>query len=506
MDNNETDIFAEYERMGELMTRNANAPTLKIDNVSDVEGFLKANGYKVGKNPEYSNNGTTVTYNTGFWHGNKDVTADLNRGTITVNDGDNVVVYTMDPKTTGSNIPLTTYEYSADYGVMTSVSNGVDPEHFTEMVVAMSSSENVGGISSSTSDGDDTADTSAPLDSSSEGEGRDSSVEDGPWYGEYNGNVIFYDKNQTAGAKTVLNVLSESFEEQSNQIEANDGYFDSVPSRYESLIPDPRYADIKGEISQAFEDAHTELIATIDSISESILELSRGELSDNGKLILDSLLGLAKPDKGAPANDTPYDGGDGGPDSGGGIPDGGIGDIPVDNLNDNGDVAGENPDVGGNGDVDNLEDDVKNLGTSEDYVIPVLEDFNHVNELTDGDDKVIDSDDKLDSFKGDYSTSSNSLFSIPTPTNKIEGVKKSSGVGFAAATVAAVASGVGGKFYYDYKHSDDEEEKDDENSDDDVAEEVNDHLTDNTNPDIPINSVDLKNKILEDAEEEKRND
>lgn len=458
---------------------------------SDIGKFLEINGFDSNAKLTYNSDGS-YSYKSGIFNP-VTITAYPDKGIITKYQGAYVTVYTTNPATTGAKTVV--YNHGGAGG---RVSPGVTQGDFADLV---NDGTFVNPNYTFSDTGDKVEDTGDKNDDSSTSgvDDKISSVDDGPWYGEYNGNVIFYDKNQTAGAKTVLNVLSESFEEQSNQIEANDGYFDSVPSRYESLIPDPRYADIKGEISQAFEDAHTELIATIDSISESILELSRGELSDNGKLILDSWLRY-KDSPGIPDDDG------GSPDSGGGIPDGGIGDIPVDNLNDNGDVAGENPDVGGNGDVDNLEDDVKNLGTSEDYVIPVLEDFNHVNELTDGDDKVIDSDDKLDSFKGDYSTSSNSLFSIPTPTNKIEGVKKSSGVGFAAATVAAVASGVGGKFYYDYKHSDDEEEKDDENSDDDVAEEVNDHLTDNTNPDIPINSVDLKNKILEDAEEEKRND
>ncbi len=85
-------------------------------------------------------------------------------------------------------------------------------------------------------------------------------------------------------------------------IAQDDQYFNNVPERYASLIPNPRYSNLKAGIDISITDSYDAAISTFSSVINAIIDYCNedGVFTEESKAVLDSYL---RKKNGSPGND-----------------------------------------------------------------------------------------------------------------------------------------------------------------------------------------------------------
>ena len=325
----------------------------------------------------------------------------------------------------------------------------------------------------------------------------------------YKGNAIFYDPDATQQAvNEIVNIVGD-MSDRIADIASQDSYFDSVPSRYISLVPSPRFASIKGNIERTLSGASQRCLSQIGSITGAIQDYCDGNgFSAESEAILNRY------SKAIPSSPGAGPSGDGGgsdddklnapgtEDSPGTTPT--IQNEPVsgdDELVSNGsDIEGNAPEVSG--------------GLSEDIAIPLVSamDSSIVTESAAsalgvsvmgavGNDSLSETSTLLDEFASSFGSTGSSAIAIPSPIiGSMDGVKSSSAIAATGVAIAAVAS-IGGKVLYDRVKDDDDDDDDDEHMDEDIT-ELNEKSGSVVNDGFisGVSVIDLKKELLENGE------
>lgn len=331
------------------------------------------------------------------------------------------------------------------------------------------------------------------------------SYEKGKYSYEYNGkeNTIYYNEAETNAAFKQISSICGDALEYSKIVADADKCFDSVPKRYSSLIPSPRYSGIKSGIERSISGAQQTVCSEMNKTISAICDYCNGgDFSEESQKHLDNILSSI-------SNTSPSKkGGGGGGDGGGGG--GAIDDsISGDNMFD------ENLELVANEKVaENILSTVPLEDTTTSYdekiVLGQVEggngkyDSGAVVPFTNSD-ETLDVGDGADGVVEDSSELGTSLFgsssfSVPSmlsSNGKVDGIK-GAGVLGAAGVAAAAAAAIGGKVFYDKKHNDDE---DDDEFDDDIA-KMNEESGSDVNGGFMsgLNSVDFKSELLSETD------
>ena len=305
----------------------------------------------------------------------------------------------------------------------------------------------------------------------------------------YNGNTIFFDEAEYSNAIKAIKTVGDDVANYCGKVSQADKCFDSVPARYKSLVPKPRFSEIGIGILDDIVSAKSDVLSEMGRTVSAIVDYCNGDgFSEESQKRLDDLLSNAP--SSPKGGGSPGDGGGGGGAGNGEYTldqemvadqealEGIAGNaIPLEDMtttNDEEIVLGQvDGQTGGNG---NSEVFVPFSGSDE-----TLE--------TGADGTINDSSELGTSLFG------NSSFSVPSvlsSNGKVDGIK-GAGVLGAAGIAAAAAAAIGGKVFYDKKHADDEEE----NIDEDIL-SMNEESGSDVNGGFMsgLNSVDFKSELL----------
>lgn len=304
----------------------------------------------------------------------------------------------------------------------------------------------------------------------------------------YNGYMLSADNSRLSDFKSAVGRLGEQL----------DAVIASARSKYTQLetyaAADPTVAvtleDNLDTVKESVSTVETDVLANIENIINAIDDYQDGNWSPENKAFIDNFLSAnGKNPQGAPA---------GNPGGGGGA--GGAGADTDENL-----TPEENP-------AENIQSTVpvsdETTTSDEEIVMGQVEgvsgEYNAeaVVPFTGEDEELAIGEDEVDgsSSLGTSLFGSGSTFSVPSPLgdgSNVDGIKSSSILG-AAGIAAAAAAAIGGKVFYDKKHSDEDE---DVEIDEDISK-----LNEESGSDVSsgfmsgLSSVDFKNELLNDSE------
>lgn len=309
-------------------------------------------------------------------------------------------------------------------------------------------------------------------------------------YGE---NMISYNPDVTQQAVVKIGKLADEAIAHSAIIARHDSYFDSVPSRYASLIPPQRYSDIQKSIESMITGAEDKATNEVKIVCDSIMDYSDGDFaSEYHKSILDWYIKQGENKK------QPTSGGPNGGPSGGGPSDGGesstdeIPGLGNDMENNTGDTPAEETPSEDNSDT-SLDEDKKievPFGGNNNYQTDTVEDSSLTSET---DNEKLETEDVAGAFADTFTVPSTSMFKETVGENK--GIKS----GMAAIGItAAAAAAIGGKMYYDKK----KDEKDNEENEELSKAEENTGADIETEVKSGLNVVEMKEEIFHIGEED----
>lgn len=313
--------------------------------------------------------------------------------------------------------------------------------------------------------------------------------------GNYKENEIFYDAQILPIAGHAISEIRDDALDKSQQIAKDDAYFDSIPSRYSSLIPTERYSSIRKGIDQTITAAYAIITGKITSITNAIIDYCNGDgiVSEESTQILDGLLNNAsKKDKpnGDPTDPPTKDNDDEGPSTPKNDPpqttppSENNNDIPINN----------NPDDNNSSDGDKNNDEEVFIPQTGNNTLksPSVKEESNSTDMT--------PNDKASDINPPLLETSNGIFQIPSPiTRDIDDIKKS-GVAIPLGITAAAAAAIGSKIYYDKKK--DDSENDEENDlDSDINNETKTKKQENNEDFISdTNAVEFKKDLINNGE------
>lgn len=311
----------------------------------------------------------------------------------------------------------------------------------------------------------------------------------------YNGNTIFFNEAEYNNAIKAINSVGDDVADYCGKVRQEDKCFDSVPARYSSLIPKPRFGEIAIGIIDQVVSAKRSVLSEMGRTVGAIIDYCDGnDFSEESQKRLDDLLSSM------PQTPSPKGGSGGG--SGDGSGGGGDDSATDENLTANEEVADgiQNNVPLENATTNNDEEIVLGEieGSSGQYSSEAVVPFTNNDETLEVGADGVEGIDGTDSDLGTslFGSSSFSVPSMLSSEGKVDGIK-GAGVLGAVGIAAAATAAIGGKVFYDKKHSDDEDDEDDEMIDSDVAKLNEESGSDVTGEFMSgLNSVDFKNELL----------